>query len=97
MSSAGIVDTGQFEGGWYAHQRMTRKEALRSFTLWGAYAAFQEDLKGSVEAGKLADLTILSKDIMTIPERDILTTEVEMTIINGQIVYAQLGSGTSPH
>ncbi|MGD0338914.1 MAG: amidohydrolase [Bacteroidota bacterium] len=97
MSSAGIVDTGQFEGGWYAHQRMTRKEALRSFTLWGAYAAFQEDIKGSVEAGKLADLTILSKDIMTIPERDILTTEVEMTIIDGQIVYAQLGSRTSPH
>jgi predicted amidohydrolase YtcJ len=92
LSSAGITDTSQFEGGWYVEQRMTRDEALRSFTLWGAYAAFQEDIKGSIEVGKLADCTVLSKDIMKIPPREIVTTEVEMTIIGGEIVYAQLGS-----
>ncbi len=97
LSSAGIIDTGQFEGGWYIHQRMTRNEALRSFTLWGAYAAFQEDMKGSIEVGKLADITVLSNDIMRISAREILTTEVDMTIIDGQIVYAKLGSGISPH
>jgi predicted amidohydrolase YtcJ len=95
LSSEGILDTSQFDGGWYVHQRMTRNEALRSFTIWGAYAAFQEDTKGSIETGKLADITILSKDIMRVPVKEILTTEVEMTMVGGQIVYARLGSGAS--
>ena len=97
LSSAGVVDTNQFSGGWYGKQCMTRDEALRSFTIWGAYAAFEEEVKGSIEPGKLADFTIVSKDIMKIPVREILTSEVEMTIIGGQIIYARFGSGRSPH
>jgi predicted amidohydrolase YtcJ len=97
LSSAGIVDTNQFSDGWYGQQRMTREEALRSFTIWGAYASFQEEFKGSIETGKLADFTIFSKDIMKIPVKEILTAEVEMTIIGGQVVFARLGSRASPH
>jgi predicted amidohydrolase YtcJ len=59
------------------------------FTLWPAYAAFEEKLRGSIEVGKLADLTILSADIMKIPEADILKTRCEMTVINGEIVFGQ--------
>lgn len=76
-------------GGWYPDQRMTREQALRSFTLDAAYAAFEEDIKGSLEKGKLADMVVLSKDIMTIPAREILKTRVVMTIIGGKIVYQQ--------
>lgn len=76
-------------GGWYPDQRMTRQQALRSFTLDAAYAAFEEDIKGSLEKGKLADMVVLSKDIMTIPAREILKTRVVMTIIGGKIVYQQ--------
>jgi predicted amidohydrolase YtcJ len=56
--------------------------------MWPAYAAFEENLRGSIEVGKLADLTILSADIMTIPELDILKTRCVMTVINGEIVFA---------
>ena len=68
-------------------QRMTRAEALRSYTYNAAYAAFEEDLKGSLAVGKLADMAVLSKDILTIPDAEILTTEVLYTIVGGQIVY----------
>ena len=57
------------------------------FTIWPAYAAFQEDIKGTLEVGKLADLTIFSKDIMTIAPEEILNAEVVMTIVNGKIVF----------
>jgi predicted amidohydrolase YtcJ len=57
------------------------------FTLWSAYAAFQENEKGSIEVGKLADLTVLSNDIMTIPELEILKTKCLMTVIGGEVVY----------
>ena len=76
------------EGGYEPGQKMTREEALKSYTLWPAYGAFMEDLVGSVEVGKLADFTILDQDIMTIPEEDILKTSVKMTIIGGELVYA---------
>ena len=68
---------------------MSRELALRSYTINGAYAAFEEDIKGSIEVGKLADFTILDKDIMTIHEDDILDTNVEMTIIGGKVVYSR--------
>ncbi len=68
-------------------QRMSRMEALRSYTLSAAYAAFEEDMKGSLTPGKLADITVLSKDIMTVPEEEILTAEVVYTIVGGEIVY----------
>lgn len=75
------------EGGYEPEEKMTRIQALRSYTLDAAYAAFREDRKGSIEVGKWADLTVLDKDIMTIEESQILETEVEMTIIGGEVVY----------
>ncbi len=75
------------QDGWYPDQKMTRTEAARCFTSWAAYGAFQEQDKGSIEPGKWADLTVLSKDIMEIPPKEILTTEVELTMVGGNIVY----------
>ena len=66
---------------------MSRDLALRSYTINGAYAAFEEEIKGSIEAGKLADFTVLDKDIMIIDEDEILDTNIEMTIIGGKVVY----------
>jgi predicted amidohydrolase YtcJ len=74
-------------GGWYPEQRMTRDEALKSMTIWPAYAAFQEASMGSLSAGKLADFVVLDRDIMTIPEQDILGTQVVATYIGGRAVY----------
>ncbi len=72
---------------FYPDQRMTRQEALRSYTINNAYAAFEEDIKGSISVGKLADITVLSGDIMTIPDEEILDTEVLYTIVGGKIMY----------
>jgi predicted amidohydrolase YtcJ len=72
---------------FYPDQRMSREEALRSYTMNGAYAAFEEDIKGSLTPGKLADVTVLSKDILTIPEDEIQTAEVVYTIVGGKVVY----------
>lgn len=68
-------------------QRMTRAQALKSYTIDNAYAAFEENLKGTLEVGKLADITVLSKDIMTIPDEEIPDTKVVYTIVGGQIKY----------
>jgi len=72
---------------FYPDQRMSREEALRSYTLNCAYAAFQEDILGSLTPGKLADITVLSKDIMTVPDDEILNTEVVYTIVGGKVLY----------
>ncbi len=80
---------GKPEGGWHKEQCMSREEALKSYTIWAAFAAFQEKIKGTIEIGKLADLTILSKDIMIIDPKDILTTDIEMTIVDGKVVYSK--------
>ncbi len=77
-------------GGWMPDQRMTRMEALKSWTLAGAYAAFEEKEKGSLETGKLADFVVLSKDIMRVPAAEILNTKVLMTVVGGEIVYSEL-------
>ena len=74
---------------FYPEQKMTREEALRSYTINNAYAAFEEHLKGSLEPGKLADIVVLSQDIMTIPEADIPNTQVDLTIIGGEIMYTR--------
>jgi predicted amidohydrolase YtcJ len=66
---------------------MTRDEAIKAFTSWGAYAAFQEDKKGSLEKNKYADIVVLSDNIITIDPSKILSTSVEMTIVGGKIVY----------
>ena len=68
-------------------QRLTRDQALQSYTINNAFAAFEEDLKGSITPGKLADITVLSKDIMTVPEDEILDTEIVYTILGGEVVY----------
>jgi predicted amidohydrolase YtcJ len=72
---------------FYPDQRMSREEALRSYTWNNAYAAFEEKLKGSLEPGKLADITVLSRDIMTIPEDDIPATDVVYTIVGGKVAF----------
>ena len=66
---------------------MSRAEALRSYTVNNAYAAFEEGSKGSLKLGKLADVTVLSKDILTIAEDEIPTARVEYTIVGGRVVY----------
>jgi predicted amidohydrolase YtcJ len=66
---------------------MTREEALASYTINNAYAAFEEDLKGSLTPGKLADITVLSQNILTVAEERIPDTVVEMTIVGGEIRY----------
>jgi predicted amidohydrolase YtcJ len=73
---------------FYPEQRMTREQALRSYTLNNAFAAFEEDLKGSLAPGKLADIVVLSRDIMTVPEAEIRGTEVVHTIVGGQVRYS---------
>jgi predicted amidohydrolase YtcJ len=74
---------------FFPDQRMSREEALRAYTWNNAYAAFQEKLKGSLELGKLADVTVLSKDILTIPEDQILATDVKYTIVGGKVMFQQ--------
>lgn len=73
--------------GWHPEEKVSREQALKMFTLWAAYAAFEEKLRGSIEIGKLGDFTVLSADIMQIPEPDILKTRCLMTIIDGEVVF----------
>src|SRR4051794_35906355 len=72
---------------FYPAQRMTREEALKSYTVNNAFAAFEETRKGALEPGKLADVVVLSRDIMTIPEDDILSTDIVYTIVGGKVRY----------
>ena len=81
-------DVRGFSGeGWHPEEKVTREQALKMFTIWPAYAAFEENLRGSIQVGKLADLTVLSADIMKIPEMEILKTHCVMTVIGGKIVF----------
>src|SRR5438034_1283433 len=80
---------GESGEGWHHEQAVSREDALKMFTIWPAYAAFQEKDKGSIEAGKLADFTVLSQDIMKIPEAEILETRNDMTVIGGEIIYSR--------
>ncbi len=73
--------------GYEPEERMTREQALRSYTLYAAYGAFEENIKGSITPGKLADFTIYNQDLMTVSEDKFLETEVMMTIYDGKIVY----------
>ena len=72
---------------FFPGQRMTRLEALQSYTINNAYAAFEEDIKGSITVGKLADITVLDRDIMTVPEAEIARAQVDMTIVGGEIRF----------
>ena len=75
------------EAGFEPAQKLTRMEALHAMTLAAAYAGFEEHDKGSIEVGKLADLTILDQDLTTVPEAEILKSEVLLTIVGGEVVY----------
>ena len=74
---------------FYPDQRLSRLEALQTYTINSAFAAFEEDIKGSLSVGKLADITVLSKDVMTISEDEIPSTEVVYTIVGGKVLYSQ--------
>jgi predicted amidohydrolase YtcJ len=74
-------------GGWYPEQRMTREEALKSMTIWAAYAGFMEKDVGSLAPGKLADFVVLDQDIMRVPPELILSTNVLSTYLGGRAVY----------
>ena len=78
-----LPDSSQF----FPKQVLSRKEALKSLTIWNAYAGFEEDIKGTIEVGKLADLVVLSQDILTVPEYEILNTKVLYTIVGGKVKY----------
>ena len=74
---------------FFPDQRMSRQEALRSYTVNNAYAAFEEDTKGSFKTGKLADITVLSRDILSIPDDEIPAAKVDYTIVGGKVMYAR--------
>ena len=74
-------------GGWFPEQRMTREEALKSMTIWAAYAGFQEDVLGSLSPGKYADFVVLDRDIMRVPAEMIIGTRVLQTWVGGKVVY----------
>ena len=78
---------GEPAGGYEPEEKMTREQALRSYTLDAAYGAFEEKIKGSIEPGKLADFTIFSQDIMKVKDSDLLKTEVVRTIVGGRTVF----------
>jgi predicted amidohydrolase YtcJ len=80
---------GMPEGGYEPAQKMTRAQALKSYTLDAAYGAFEEDIKGSISVGKLADFTIYNQDLMKVAEDKLLETEVSMTIFDGEVVYTR--------
>ena len=88
FSKEGMTDTSAFDDGWYPSQKMTRDEALRSFTTWGAWAGFEEHLKGSLQKGMLADFVVLSSDITKIPESEILNVRVLKTYVGGKEVFS---------
>jgi len=78
---------GEPAGGWHPEQRLTREEALRAFTLDAAYAAFEENQKGSLAPGKLADFVVVDRDVMTCAPQDVLQTRLLQTVIGGEVVY----------
>ena len=73
--------------GWYPEQRMTREEALKSITIWPAFAGFQEDVLGSLEPGKYADFVVLDRDVMRVPAELLVDTQVRSTWVGGRKVY----------
>ena len=73
--------------GWNLDQRLTRLEALKMFTIWPAIASFEEDIKGTIEVGKLADFSVFDQDLMNIPELKILESNNILTVVDGRVVY----------
>ena len=80
---------GFYKDYWNIEQSVSREEALYMFTKWASYSVFEEDIKGTIEVGKLADFTVFSKDLMTIPEEEIMSSEVVMTIVGGEVKFSK--------
>jgi predicted amidohydrolase YtcJ len=74
---------------FFPEQRMTRDQALRSYTKNAAFAAYEEDLKGTLSPGKLADIVILSKDVLTVPVEEIREAKAVYTIVGGRVLFEQ--------
>jgi len=77
---------GKNPGGWFPEQKITLEEAIKGYTLNGAFTEFSESIKGSIETGKLSDLVVLTQNIFEIPPEEIQNTRVKMTIVNGEII-----------
>jgi len=80
---------GEPDGGYEAGEKMTREQALRSYTADAAYGAFEEKIKGTIAVGKLADFTVFTQDIMKVPEAEVLKTGVALTLVGGKVVYGK--------
>ena len=80
------------EGGWHPEQLVTREEALRMFTIDAAYSVFEENIKGSHEPGKLADLVVLSDDYLTVPDDQIKEITPLLTLLGGKVVHETSGA-----
>jgi predicted amidohydrolase YtcJ len=78
---------GKPKGGWFPEERITVEEAVRAYTWGAAYAAGETHLKGTIEEGKVADLVVLDRDLFQVPAEEILGTQVEMTVLGGEVVY----------
>ena len=74
-------------GGWYPDQKLTLAEAIRGFTSDAAFAAFEENSRGTIEPGKLADLTIIDGDLYSMPQAELFKAKVRYTVVGGEIVY----------
>ncbi|MFO7980554.1 MAG: amidohydrolase [Candidatus Aminicenantes bacterium] len=75
------------EGGWFPEQRISREESIKAYTINNAYAAFEDHIRGSIEEGKLADITVFDRNLLEIPEDEILKTEVLYTLIDGKVIF----------
>jgi predicted amidohydrolase YtcJ len=80
---------GQPEGGWYPEQCLTREEVLDGYVTEGAYSAFEENIKGKIAPGMLADFIVISDDIRTVSSKDLLNIEIEQTYVGGELVYSR--------
>jgi predicted amidohydrolase YtcJ len=81
--------TGEPAGGWFPEERISVEECLRAYTINNARAAFEGDVRGSLKAGKLADVTVFDRNMLKIAPADILKAEVTRTIVGGKVVYAR--------
>ena len=87
--------SGQPQGGWYIEEAMTREEALKAFTIWAAYGQFEEDIKGSLSVGKLADFVVIDRDYLKCPENEIKDIQALITVLGGEEVYRKDTSAAS--
>jgi len=78
---------GRPEGGWIPRERVTLEQAIAAYTINGAFASFEEDVKGSIKEGKLADLVVLKPDIFQVPPLDLHRAKVALTVFDGREVY----------